>query len=83
MDLNVGPTRLVDIVLAADKIRSGSIRILGKLGAIEAKMLTTSSDLGTDLEVVEFDRSSLSELFSAKPAGLVVKIAASRRRKRS
>jgi hypothetical protein len=76
LDLKVGPITLMEMVFAADKTRSGSTRILGRLGAIVANMPTTSSDF-----VVE--RSSLSGKFSRNPIGLVVKIAVSSRRKRS
>ena len=76
MDFNVGPITLVEIVFAADKTRSCSTKIFESLGAIVANMLTTSS--GFDVE-----RSSVSGALSRNPIGLVVKIAVSRRRKRS
>ena len=74
--LKVGPMTFVEIVFAALRTRSGSTRIFGRLGAIEAKMPTTSSDFDIDL-------SSLSEELSANAIGLVVNIAVRRRRNKS
>ena len=73
---------LVEIVFAADRIRSASTRILGRFGAIEARIPTTSSDLAKDRDGGEV-RSSFSEAVSKNPIGLVVNIAVSSRRKRS
>jgi hypothetical protein len=44
-DRNVGPITLVDIILAAARTLSGSTRILGKFGAIVARIPIMSSDL--------------------------------------
>lgn len=43
--LKVGPMTLAEIVFAADRTRSGSTRIFRRLGAIEARIPTTSSGL--------------------------------------
>lgn len=69
LDLKVGPITLVEKVFAAVRTRSGSTRIFGRLGAIEARIPTTSS-----LSV------GFSEFVSVNPIGLVVKIAVSSRR---
>ncbi len=76
LDLKVGTITLVDIVFAAVRIRSGSRRILGRFGAINAKMPTRSSDLDW------LTRSSLSAV-SENPIGLVVNIAVRSRRNKS
>jgi len=76
-DLKVGPITLVEMVVAAVRTLSGSTRILGRFGAMSARMLTISSArLGVD-------RSSFSELASRKPMGLVVNIAVRSRRNKS
>jgi hypothetical protein len=76
--LKVGPITLVEIVLDAESTRSGSIRIFGRFGAIEARIPTTSSDLAIGLPM-----ESLSAAFSENPIGRVVKVAVRSRRNKS
>jgi hypothetical protein len=84
-DLKVGAMTLVDMVVAALMTRSGSMRIFGRFGAIEARMPTTSSDLGggRDEDDLWSLSAAFSEMLSENPIGLVVNIAVSNRRKRS
>lgn len=52
---SVGPITFVEIVPAAERTRSGSSKIFSKLGTIEARMATASSDLSTaSVKVLRF-----------------------------
>jgi len=89
LDRKAGARTLEEIEEAAASTRSGSTRILGREGTMEARMPTTSSARswgrrGLDVVRVGGERGRLEESgMSEKLMGRVVKIAVRRRRKRS
>jgi hypothetical protein len=92
LERKVGPITLEDIVAAAERTRSGSRRIFGRLGTMEARIATTSSDLSiAPGNVPRRSSSPLTNLFPEVPfellesvkVGLVVKRAVISLKKRS
>ena len=91
-DRIVGPRTFVDIVVAAVRTLSGSTRIFGSLGMIDAKIPMTSSalsagatsDCAQGLSLLGFSPPGVvGEALSVKATGRVVKRAVNSRRKRS
>jgi len=85
----VGEIICVEIVVVAAAIRSLSMRILWRLGIIEANIVTMSSAAGglrrppgfsNGLEVFSISAGGVS---SVNPKGLIVKVAERSREKRS